>query len=262
VDLPVDLTQWFTSLSGALPTLGLVVLRSSGLFFTAPLFGQDRVPVMVRVFFSIAIASLIFPSLNLNGMAVPTDTLNWLIAGVLELLTGAIYGWSSLLMFEGMILAGQMVGLQMGFAQANVLNPESQTQRPLLSEIYYLLAFMVFFAINGHHMLILIFQKSFSIVPLGQLAIQDQLMAQLSLMVAQIFIVGLMLAAPINGILTLIDIILGLIARTAPQMNMLLLSFSIKIYIGLLSFFFALSFTVEFLKDLLPDLLQQVMQLF
>ena len=258
----MDLTQWFSSLSGSLPLLGLVVLRSSGLFFTAPLFGQDRVPLMVRIFLSVAIASLIFPSLDLSASAVPTHTINWLIAGLLELLTGAIYGWSSLLIFEGMILAGQLVGLQMGFAQANVLNPESQTQRPLLSEFYYLLAFMVFFAINGHHMLILIFQKSFSVVPLGQLAINGHLMEQLSLMFAQIFIVGLMLAAPINGILTLIDIILGLIARTAPQMNILLLSFSIKIYIGLLSFFFALSFTVEFFKELLPDLLQQVMQLF
>lgn len=258
----MDLSQWFSALSESLPLLGLVVLRSSGLFFTAPLFGQERVPFRIRVFLSIAIASLIFPSLNLTDAAVPTATFAWLIAGLLEVLTGAIYGWSSLLMFEGVILAGQMVGLQMGFAQANVLNPESQTQRPLLSEIYYLLAFMVFFAVNGHHMLILIFQKSFMVVPPGQLAFEGELAAQLSRMFAQIFIVGLMLAAPINGILTLIDIVLGLIARTAPQMNILLLSFSIKIYIGLLSFFFALGFTVQFLKQLLPDLLEQVMQLF
>lgn len=257
----MELSQWFNSLSESLPLLVLVALRSSGLFFTAPFFGQDRAPILVRVFFSLAMASLIFPSLDLAQVAVPANTVQWLIAGLLELLTGMMYGWASLLMFEGMILAGQMVGLQMGFAQANVLNPDSQTQRPLLSEIYYLMAFMVFFAINGHHMLILIFQQSFTVIPPGQLAITGSLMEQLSVMFAQVFIVGLMLSAPINGILTLIDIILGLVARTAPQMNILLLSFSIKIYIGLLSFFFALGFTIQFLRSLLPDLLEQVMQL-
>ncbi len=251
---------WFAQFADVLPALMLVALRSSGLFFTAPLFGQQRIPVTVRVFFSILLAALIFPGLGITQ--VPTSTFYWLIAGLLELLTGAIYGWCSTLMFEGTVMAGQLIGLQMGFAQANILNPESQTQRPLLSELYYILALLVFFAINGHHMLIMIFQKSFEIVPVGQLGFSGTLMEQLLRLFAQVFVVGLMLAAPINGILTLIDIILGLIARTSPQMNVLLLSFSIKIYVGLLSFFFSLTFTVQFLKSLLPDLLAQIMALF
>ena len=254
------MTALFELINASFPAFLWVALRSAGFFFTAPLFGQQRIPVTLRALFAVLLAALVFPGLQTFG--TPDSGVLWLIGGLIELLTGIIYGWSARLMFEGMILAGQLIGLQMGFAQANILNPESSTQRPLLSEIYYLLAFLVFFAINGHHLLIMVFSRSFSVIAPGQLGVTGPLMEQLVTLSGQIFIVGLMLAAPINGILTLIDLMLGLIARTAPQMNVLLLSFSIKIYVGLLSFFLALGLTVQFLKRLLPDLLEQILNLF
>ncbi len=245
-----------------LPVLALVVLRSTGLFLTAPLFGQQRIPVLVRILLSTSLGALIFPFVEVSPGQVPTETLAWLIAGGLELLTGAIYGWSMGLIFEGVVLAGQFIGLQMGFAQANILNPESRSQRPLLSEIYFIVAVLVFFSINGHHLFVMVLQKSFSSIPLGQFVFNGQIMEQLLQLFGQIFVVALIIAAPINGILTLIDIILGLIARTAPQMNVLILGFSIKIYVGLISLLLSLSFTIQFLRDLLPQLMLQILNLF
>ena len=254
--------EWLLQFTNQLPALGLVVLRSSGFFFSAPVFGQTRIPVIVRVLISILMGALVFPFVTLPAEAVPYNTINWMIAGLLEIMVGLIYGWSASLAFEGMVLAGQFIGLQMGFAQANVLNPESQTQRPLLSEIYFILAILVFFTINGHHMLVIAFQKSFQSVPIGQFALKAQTLEQIMTLFAQIFVVALMIAAPICGVLTLIDIIMGLIARTAPQMNVLVLSFSIKIYVGLFTLLLSLSFTMQFIQDLLPGLLEQLTRLF
>jgi len=254
--------EWLQQFSQQLPLLGLLILRSSGLFFMAPVFGQQRIPIIVKVLFSISLAVMIMPFVPLETAVIPSHTLGWLITGALEVLTGAIYGWAASLIFEGMVLAGQFIGLQMGFAQANILNPESQTQRPLLSEVYFVLTMLVFLAMNGHHLLVMAFQQSFVVVPVGQFLFNAQTLEQLLLLFGQIFVIGLIIAAPINGILTLIDIIMGLIARTAPQMNILILSFSIKIYVGLLAFLFSLAFTVQFMRDLLPQLMQQVMRLF
>lgn len=251
--------DWLLQFSEQLPVLGLVALRSSGLFMTAPVFGQNRIPVMVRVFFSLSMAFMVFPFVSLESALVPQTTLPWLITGLLEILTGIIYGWSASLIFEGVILAGQFVGLQMGFAQANVLNPESQTQRPLLSEIYFVMAFLLFLSINGHHLLVMAFQHSFESVPLGHFFFDQQVLQRLLTLFAQIFIVALIIAAPINGILTLIDLIMGLIARTAPQMNVLIISFSIKIYIGILTLVISIAFTSQFLRDILPRLMEQVL---
>ena len=254
--------EWLQDLNANLPVLGLIVLRSAGLFFMAPVFGQQRIPVTVRVLFSLSLAVLIFPFVSLEGALIPSNGLAWAIAGALEVLTGAIYGWAATVMFEGMVLAGQFIGLQMGFAQANILNPDSQTQRPLLSEVYFVLALLVFLAIDGHHLIVMAFQQSFHSVPVGQFIFDANTLKQLSTLFAQIFLVALIIAAPINGVLTLIDLIMGLIARTAPQMNILLISFSIKIYIGLFSLLLSLHFTVQFLKDIFPYLMQQVLRLF
>ncbi len=262
-DRPV--MEWLLNFSNQLPVLGLVVLRSTGLFFTAPIFGQQRIPIIVRVLFSISIGVLVFPFLTIDKSAVPSNTIAWLVSGLFEITVGVIYGWSATLIFEGMVLAGQFIGLQMGFGQANVLNPDSQSQRPLLSEIYFIMGLLVFFSINGHHYLILAFEKSFTTMPLGkfvQTGLTGQTLEQLLHLFAQIFVVALIISAPICGVLTLIDILMGLIARTAPQMNVLVISFSIKIYVGLLTLLVSISFTIQFLRDLLPALLSQLLRLF
>ncbi|MGV3522921.1 MAG: flagellar biosynthetic protein FliR [Candidatus Sericytochromatia bacterium] len=253
--------EWLQTLSGQLPILGLVCLRSSGLFLTAPFFGQQRVPVVVRVLLSVTLGALILPFLSGLPSSSPPQGLLWAVAGLQEVMTGALYGWASTLIFEGLVLAGQLVGLQMGFAQANVLNPDSQAQRPLLSEVYFILSMLVFLSLNGHHMLIRVFEASFTRIPLGQLVLSARTFEQLTTLFAQIFGVGLIVAAPICGVLTLIDIIMGVIARTAPQMNILVLSFSIKIYVGLLSLLLSLVFLVQFLNDLLPQLIEQLLRL-
>ncbi len=250
--------ELYSQVLAQLPLFALVALRSSGLFLTAPIFGQQRVPNQVRLILSLLIAAAVFPLVPLKP--VPEDAIMYLIACLLELIVGLIYGWCASLIFEGMILAGQFIGLQMGFAQANILNPDSQTQRPLLSEVYYIISMLIFFSLNGHHFLILAFQKSFKAVPVGTLVFNQLILERIFALFAQIFLVALIIAAPICGVLTLIDLILGLVARTAPQMNILVLSFSIKIYIGLLSLLFSLYFTFQFIHDLLLQLLQQLAQ--
>lgn len=251
--------ELYTQVIQQLPFFALVALRSSGLFLTAPIFGQQRIPNQVRVMLALLNAAAVLPLVP--PAEVPTDALLYLLAGLCELITGLLYGWCATLIFEGMILAGQFIGLQMGFAQANILNPDAQAQRPLLSEVYYILTLLIFFALNGHHFLILAFQKSFNAVPVGTLVFHAQVLEHIFTLFAQIFLVALIVAAPINGVLTLIDLILGLIARTAPQMNVLILSFSIKIYVGLLTLLFSLYFTFQFVHDLLQQLLLQLARL-
>jgi flagellar biosynthesis protein FliR len=250
--------ELYTRVLAQLPLFILVAMRSSGLFLTAPIFGQQRIPNQVRIMLSLLIAAAVFPLVPVRPVA--TDAIMYLVACLLELIVGLIYGWCASLIFEGMVLAGQFIGLQMGFAQANILNPDSQTQRPLLSEVYYVMSILIFFSLNGHHFLILAFQKSFNTVPVGTLVFNQVILERIFALFAQVFLIALIIAAPICGLLTLIDLVLGLVARTAPQMNILIISFSIKIYVGLLSLLFSLYFTFQFIHDLLLQLLQQLAQ--
>lgn len=254
----MDILQW---LQDNLPALMLVAMRANGIFLLAPLFGNSRTPNQVKVILALILAFTLYPILPIDRTTVPEGTIPYLIMAIQELVMGLMYGWASQLIFEGMVLAGQFVGLQMGFAQANVLNPEADIQRPLLSEVYYLLSVSIFFAINGHHMLIFAFQRSFEVVPMGQFMFNGLVLERVTLLFAQIFIIGLMIAAPINGILTLLDMIMGLVAKTAPQMNVLILGFAIKIYVGLTTLVISLPFVFRFIREKLPELLAQVAQL-
>lgn len=252
--------ELWQALQGQFPAFLLVALRASGLFLTAPLFGQERIPETVRILLSVALAALVFPYVGVAPGQVPDNAILFLVMGLKEVLTGIIYGWSAMLMFEGLVLAGQFIGLQMGYAQANILNPMADVQRPLLSEIYFMMGLLIFFAMDGHHFLVVAFQKSFQAVPVGKLIFSGPILERLIYMCGQIFVVALIIAAPICGVLTLMDLILGLIARTAPQMNVLLISFSLKIYIGLLTLVLSLPFTFHFVRDLLHQLLAQIVQ--
>jgi flagellar biosynthetic protein FliR len=248
--------EFYARILEQLPLFALIFMRCTGLFSQAPLFGQQRVPAQVRVMLSLMIAATLFPLIP--PRPVPEDAIMFVITCLLELITGLTYGWCSQLLFEGVVLAGQFIGLQMGFSQANIFNPDAAVQRPLLSEFYYIMSLLIFFTFDGHHFLILAIQKSFTTVPVGTFMFNQQTLTHITTLFAQIFLISLIISAPINGVLTLIDLILGLVARTAPQMNVLVISFSIKIYVGILTFLFSLAFTFEFIHDLLQQLLLQL----
>lgn len=250
------------SLLQQLPAYMLVATRASGLFFVAPIFGVQRAPEIFRIAFALLVALIVFPFVSFQPADIPSNTLQYLLIAAQELLIGLTYGWLAQLLFEGMVLAGQFIGLQMGFAQANILNPMSETQRPLLAEVYFMLSVFIFFVANGHHILVMAFHKSFVAVPLGQFLFNGLILERIFTLFAQIFIVALIIAAPICGVLTLIDLIMGVIARTAPQMNILILGFAIKIYIGLVTLLLSLPFTFSYVRSLLETLLAQIIVIF
>lgn len=258
----MDAYPTLQSIMQHMPAYMLVAARSSGLFFVAPIFGIQRAPEIFRVSFALIVALIVYPFVLYQPTDIPSNTIQYLLVALQELVIGLTYGWVAQLLFEGMVLAGQFIGLQMGFAQANILNPMSETQRPLLSEIYFLLTIFIFFSVDGHHLLVMAFHKSFTAIPLGQFLFNGLILERIFTLFAQIFIIALIISAPICGVLTMIDLIMGVIARTAPQMNVLVLGFAIKIYLGLLTLLLSLPFTFAYIHNLLETLLAQIVVIF
>jgi len=245
-----------------LPVFLLIFVRASALFMVVPLFGARNVPNTVKIIFSFFVSIIIFPFVSANHPSVPTDALLYIVAIAKELIIGLTMGFVTNLMFDGMILAGQFIGLQMGFGQAMVFNPQAEQQVPLLSEVYFIFTMFIFFLINGHHWLVIAFQKSFDTVPVGAFVYHGILSQKILEMFAQIFLIALIIAAPICGVLIMLDLVMGVIARTMPQMNILVLGFSIKIFVGLISIIISLPFLFVFIREILGRLLTQLMRIF
>jgi len=163
-----------------------------------------------------------------------------------ELGVGVIVGFIANLVFNAMQLAGQFIGLQIGFSLANVLDPIFSQSVSILDQLYTMLAGLIFLAIDGHHMLILAVQQTLDLVPLGALQITGPLFNQLIVLTGGVFVAALRIVLPVMAALLLADIALGLMSRTLPQMNVFIVGMPVKLFVG----FFVLLVTLPAVQNL------------
>ncbi|RLG66786.1 flagellar type III secretion system protein FliR, partial [archaeon] len=121
---------------------------------------------------------------------------------------------------------------QLGFAIANVLDPTSSEQVSIIAQFEQFLAFLIFLVINGHYMLVAALYKSFQVVPLGRFIFSGVVAKELISASAQVFAVGLKLAAPVVVTLTVTNIAMAVISKTMPQINVYFLGFPVQIGLG------------------------------
>lgn len=226
--------------------LMLIMFRTGALVMTVPVFGHVSIPRTLRVLFIVVIAVMLFPSAFVSSINIPRTMLELTIVIFSELAAGFVMGFTVVLIFAAVQFAGHLIGLQMGLAVANVIDPMGAGQISVVAEFYYMFSLLMFLVVNGHHMVIIALVKSFEMVPVGGAvfggALQD-LFVRLTFMV---FVVGVKLAAPVIVVLYLSNLVLGIIARTVPQMNVFIIGFPLGIAAGLamiaasFPFFFAL----------------------
>jgi flagellar biosynthetic protein FliR len=153
------------------------------------------------------------------------------------MLIGGVMGLAVMVVFGALALAGQMIGIQMGFAIASVVDPATYQQVGVLAQVLNLMGLMLFLLFDGHLMLLHALFDSFHHVPLG-LANPD-VQALTGEMVKQggvLFHVGLRIALPVACVVLLVNVGLATIARTVPQVNIFIIGFLITISLGLLIF--------------------------
>jgi flagellar biosynthetic protein FliR len=213
-------------------TFVLIFLRVSAIIIVIPILGNTTVPLKVKGGLSIIIAFLIFPFVHYPVTSFEVIPLALKMAG--EVLIGIIIGLTGRLLFAGIQLAGQLVGFQMGFAIVNVVDPVSSSQVSIIAQFQYLIAALIFFAVNGHHVFLYAIAESYNIVPPLSFHFSGPLMDLLLSLSKDIFIVAVKTGAPIMTILLLTSVGLGLISRTVPQINIFIVGFPLKIGIGLI----------------------------
>lgn len=219
-------------------TFIFVLLRVSAIVATMPILGNRNVPVRIKGGLSLMIVFLVFPFVKIT--APPVAILSLVLAMIGEVMIGIIMGFAGRLVFSGIQMAGQMIGLQMGFAIVNVYDPVSSSQVSIISQFLNLVAILVFLAVNGHHVFLYGLAESYRIVAPLDFHFNGELIRQIIALSKDIFIVAIKTGAPVIAILLMITIGFGLIARTVPQINILIAGFPIKIGMGLIGIGLAL----------------------
>lgn len=220
----------------------LILIRVSVVLFFFPLFGSKMLPALVKIGLALVLTLVFIPSVQIDPNRFPATPMDGVILGVSELIMGLILGLSVNLFFAAIQLAGKMVGFQMGFAIVNVLDPQSGMQVSIIDQIGYWVALLTFLGLNGHHVFISALGESFEMVKLGSLALQSGMFSSVLSMAADIFSLAVKIGAPAFAALLFTSAAFGISAKFAPQMNILIAAFPVKIVVGLI--FFSLSLQI------------------
>ncbi|MBW1741213.1 MAG: flagellar biosynthetic protein FliR [Deltaproteobacteria bacterium] len=209
-----------------------ILLRVSAMVVTIPIIGNRVVPVRIKAGLSLMIAFLLFPFIKIN---LPYLGIFSLIGGMIgEVIIGIIIGLAGRLAFAGVQIAGQLIGFQMGFAIVNVFDPITSEQVSIMAQFQYLIAILIFLAVDGHHVFLYAIAESYRIIFPLDFHFSAELAQSIIEISKDIFIIAVKIGAPIITALLMTSIGFGLIVRTVPQINILIVGFPLKIAIGLI----------------------------
>ncbi|MDY0389332.1 MAG: flagellar biosynthetic protein FliR [Desulfobulbus oligotrophicus] len=199
-----------------------------------PVFGGSQIGGRLKIGLSVMISLLLFPliapytpkaQLTLTGLALLL---------VNEVLLGALIGLVTQMIFAAISFGGTVIGYQMGFAAANIFDPQTTQQLSLMSQFVNILAMLAFLTLNMHHFFFHAIIESFVLLPPGTLDFSGGAVQELMKLAGNMFTLGVRFSAPILALLLIVNLVLGILARVFPQLNVFMLSFPLNIGITFL----------------------------
>lgn len=211
----------------------LIFVRITSFFVTAPFFGIRGVPVMVKVALGLLVSIFLLPVIPLTYPA--NDLWAYITAAVNEAFAGLLLGYMTSLVFSAIQFAGQVLDLHMGMAMSTIFDPQYAIDTTIVGQFFTIFGMLLFLQLNGHHALLLALKESFLYLPLGGLAFDGGVAWAVVKLFAGMLSLALRIASPIIVVLVLSDLVLSLISRTVPQLNVFILGFPLKAGLGMLT---------------------------
>jgi flagellar biosynthesis protein FliR len=227
-------------------------VRTLALFAAAPVFNGATIPVPLKVALAAVLALLIA---TIAGQAVPLD-LTWrsLVLTGEQILVGLAIGFAMQLALAAMSLAGDFVGVQMGFGFATLLGVEGNFAVPVMSDFFGLVGLVLFLAFNGHLILIGALVKSFAVVPVAVgSSVPSSGWAALANAGAMLFEIGVFLSLPVVAVVLTMHLAVGTISRAAPQINLMSVGFSVFLWVGIAATVALIPFFAPAVEHMIDD---------
>ncbi len=217
-----------TFLIGQFVTFTLVTARVGALVMTAPIFGSLAIPIRVRALLAVAISLLIMPVV---AATAPVDITNLFVYArylLSEALLGLLLGFGITLLLSGIQITGQIISQLGGTALANVFDPTLNANVSIYSQFFYFLTLTMFVLLDGHRLMIDALLDTYTWLPPGRASLGTTYVDALTTLLSQSFLLGIRAAAPTMTALLLATLLLGLIGRTMPQINILAVGFGVN----------------------------------
>lgn len=243
-----------------IPIFLLIFVRMLSFLVVMPLFSYRTIPVMYKIGLSFFLALTVFHSIDASLTVV--DDL-YLILLFKEALVGVLIGFIAYMVLSAVQIAGGFIDFQMGFAIANVVDPQTGAQSPIIGQYFYIFALLFLLAVNGHHLIIDGMFFSYQLIPLDTfISLGDDSVVKFIIQTFnQMVIIAFQIAIPIVGALFLVDIALGIIARTVPQVNVFVVGLPLKIFVSFVAILIFLTLYITLTRSLFEFMFQTIHRL-
>lgn len=254
----------FDGLVGNAQLFFLLFARIIAMLQFAPLLSSNSIPGLAKIALSLLAASLVFPMVQASGYPIPQSGLAYAFLAVGEAMIGVIMGFMLALVYAAFQTAGQMFSLQMGFGASQVFDPLAQIEIPLLGQFLNLVAMFVFVFTSGFQKIFLtgVYYSFQSVRAVDLVLLREDLLTSILQSLSELFQNALIISFPILGTLFLVQVVMGLLAKAAPQMNLLMLGFPLSIGVAFVLLFVSLPFLLEAFDRLINVGFERLLEFF
>lgn len=234
--------------------LVFVMVRIGAAFVAAPLFGAVAIPVVVRVSLSGAIAFLVLAA---HPVAPPPHVfaLATFLAIAAEALVGLAMGFILQIAFAAPMIASEVIGTSMGIGFATAIDPQNGRSTPALGQFFSMMLTLLFLAVNGHLILVEMIVKSYDVLPAGAAWMTAAQLKNIAFFGGYIFTAGLLLALPVGFLLLCLNLIVGMLSRSAPALNLFAVGLPASLAVGVVALALAFPAMGEYMLVIIREAL-------
>jgi len=242
----------------------LIFVRISAIVALLPIFGSQMIPYQLKVGLSLLLSVILFSSIMSTHPQIPqTLSIGLLILLIVkEVMVGLAIGFAASFIFTAVQFAGRLIDTEIGFGFVELVDPFTDEMVTVFGQLQVMIFTIIFLLFNGHYFLLLAIQKSFEIIPLMGMHIAGGPVSQhITTMITNVFILAIKFSAPIYVTLILTEMALGVVARTAPQINIFFVGMPLKIVIGLLAAIIVFPTLATLFRSMIEALIQDIWRL-
>lgn len=227
-------------------------IRIGAMLMVAPIFGVQLVPARARLLLALAFTAVVLPTLPAPAHAAML-TGPWFLMLFQQLAIGIVLGFVLRLVFEAVVMGGELVSLSMGLSFAQMADPLRGTQTTAISQFFLIIATLLFLALDGHLALLELTARSFTLLPVGAVGLDGADAQAMAAFGGWIFLGGVQIALPALTALLLVNLAFGVMSRSAPTLNALAVGFPVALIFGFAILLFALPTLRGSLEGLLGE---------
>jgi len=211
----------------------LLFMRVSGITLSSPIFGRQNIPNIAKISFTLALTYFFFTVMADYQPVEYASLLEYAVLCAREMLVGLFMGYILTLFFSSAFVAGQLVDMQMGFGMANVFDEQSNASVPLLGNMINVMMMLLFAVLGGFERLMMMMEMTLRAIPVGHVTVNWEVALVILELFCNVFVMGVQMAMPIIASSLLGEVVLGVMVRAVPQMNVFVIGLPLRVLLGL-----------------------------